>query len=148
MFLTVAGTGDNDVFYSTVDFRGMRFEDGDSKISLKELSLANALLTGMDIERTKFVNVRWRIHTEKVAWLCNLSRPILDEEQAAIATRRPSEIELVADCYRQLVLNSEKNRRFDLAEQFHLTHLRHHAFGSSAFATSYKQQNGLVTRNS
>ena len=107
------------VFYDEVDFsRGQLLSGGEMVLESVDLGRASFLYT--DLESVRFRGVTWGQTKAKVPLRILHRRVLWDEKRLKAAEATPELHEAVAQNYREMVLNSERKRDFDLAEDFHI----------------------------
>jgi len=104
-------------FLSECDFIALRLEK-DAQITFEKVNLKEASFLDTNLERINFRDVKWHvpekkfIRRKKALW--DEFRPLKDSEKG------PRDYEKIAENYRQLVLNYERKRDYETAEQFHV----------------------------
>ena len=106
--------------------KAMYFHDiqvpASAMVTLVRVSLDKAFFTGTNIEKFRMLNVSWRIFKGREAlWQEALLRTKPKTAQRDERSKSLQDLfEEVAENYRQLVLNYEAQRNYELAEKFHI----------------------------
>src|ERR1035441_9943595 len=87
---------------------------------LESVDLGRASFLYTDLESVRFRGVTWGQTKAKVPLRILHRRVLWDEKRLKAAEVTPGLHEAVAQNYREMVLNSERKRDFDLAEDFHI----------------------------
>lgn len=116
------------VFLSDVQARSLYFNDvrqvDKANVAFDRVSLDGARFTGTNVERFTFTNVRWPLVDgraglmEEAEWRSGrrFDTEATEDDLADAAER-------VIENYRQLVLNYESKRNYELAERFHTSEM-------------------------
>ena len=107
-----AGGGETKVFFVECYFPRIRLGK-EATLTFEDVDLSNAVFLDTNIEPFVFRNVSWHQTRSRKRALLNEFPPIKGNESE-------SEYESIAENYRQLVLNYEKKRAYEAAEDFHI----------------------------
>lgn len=106
------GNSSTRCFYRECDLRRRRFSN---VVVFENVDLGMARLQDTDLERVIFRDVQW--HRPKTLLR---RRQALWDEFRPLEKEQERQYERIAEIYRQLVLNYEKKRDYDSAEDFHI----------------------------
>jgi len=107
-----AGGGETKVFFAECYFPRIRLGK-EATLTFEDVDLSNAVFLDTNIEPFVFRNVSWHETRSRKRALLNEFPPIKGNESEG-------EYESIAENYRQLVLNYERKRDYEAAEDFHI----------------------------
>jgi hypothetical protein len=107
------------IFHDEVDFSRVQLVSGGGLV-LESVDLSRASFLYTDLEKVRLRAATWsRMKAGIPARIFN-RRLLWDEKRLTSPETTPELHEAVAENYRELVLNSERKREFELAEDFHI----------------------------
>jgi uncharacterized protein YjbI with pentapeptide repeats len=106
------GNKDNGVFQRICEFTSLRLRNG-ATILFDHVDLSHVTFLDTDLQQARFRNVKWFVPP---GWP-RRNRALWDEFRPQVSERTYPH---VAENYRQLVINYEKNRDYEAAEDFHI----------------------------
>jgi hypothetical protein len=109
----------HEVFFDEVDFSRCQLLSGGEMV-LESVGLGRASFLYTDLENVRFRGVTWGQTRAKLPLRILHRRVLWDEKRLRSAEATPGLHEAVAQNYREMVLNSERKRDFELAEDFHI----------------------------
>jgi hypothetical protein len=107
------------VFHDEVDFSRLQLVSG-GELVLESVDLSRASFLYTDLEKVRLRAAMWSRARAGVPNRILNRRLLWDEKRLASPEATPELCEAVAENYRALVLNSERKREFELAEDFHI----------------------------
>jgi hypothetical protein len=113
------GGVDNPVFGDEAEFTRLELSPG-AEVRFESVSLAKASFLHSNIEPLGFTGVQWNHDSAARRGRMSRRRVLWDETSRDLRGSDPVTLEALAENYRQLVLNSERKRDFDAAEDFHI----------------------------
>src|ERR1051325_7239791 len=117
--LRVIGHADQRCFEGACNFRFLRLSK-DAAVTLERVNLEHATFLDTDLERFSLRDVNWHRTPSRLGRL--MPRQSLSDEFnfPKEVNMTEADYEKVAENYRQLVLNYERKRDYDTAEDFHI----------------------------
>lgn len=118
------------------DFRALVLKK-DSELNFNQVNLSRAHFIDTDLEKITFRSIDWRGKDSK-----RTSRVVLWDEVSPLEDGQAErDYEKIAENYRQLVLNYENKRDYDLAEEFHIgeMEMRRKKLGLNVKSTQWRK---------
>jgi hypothetical protein len=126
----------NKCILNECDFRGLVLKK-DSELIFDQVNLSRTHFVDTDLEKITFRSIDWRRKGSKRAY-----RPVLWDEVSPLEQGEAErDYEKIAENYRQLVLNYESKRDYDLAEEFHVgeMEMRRKKIGSNVKSSQWRR---------